>query len=206
MKVFLKTINSYLSNDNLETPLDEWLQDPAEGDKIQERLDLILVMEDPDNSSMGAMKKMTNILLSVCEFADVKIGLPDNEYLACDAKLIGLANKVIRGEVSKEYALNLIEEVIKKNSELTEHAITFYSKEPGENSCSGLLTLFGAHAFNNAVDEVQFDTAMEEAGEQRLEVVLRVNPNLEARGEFPTLEGGYTNAMNLFTEIKNLKD
>ena len=41
MKVFLKTINSYLSNDNLETPLDEWLQDPAEGDKIQARLDLI---------------------------------------------------------------------------------------------------------------------------------------------------------------------
>ena len=35
---------------------------------------------------------------------------------------------------------------------------------------------------------------------------MRVNPNLEARGDFPTLEGGYTNAMNLFTEIKNLKD
>ena len=33
MKVFLKTINSYLSNGILETPLDEWIQDPAEGDK-----------------------------------------------------------------------------------------------------------------------------------------------------------------------------
>ena len=77
MKVFLKTINSYLSNGNLETPLDEWLQDPAEGNKSQERLDLILVMEDPDNSSMGAMKKMANLLLSVCEFGDVKIGLAD---------------------------------------------------------------------------------------------------------------------------------
>ena len=79
---------------------------------------------------------------------------------------------------------------------MTEHAITFYSKEPGENPYSGLLTLFSAHAFNNAVDEIQFDTAMEGAGEQRLKVVLRVNPNLEARGDFPTLEGGYTNAMN----------
>ena len=94
MKVFLKTITSYLSNGNLETPLDEWLQDPAEGDKIQERLDLILVMEDPDNSCMGAMKKMANLLLSVCEYTDVKIGLADkviaafNEYLACDAKLL----------------------------------------------------------------------------------------------------------------------
>ena len=57
MKVYLKTINSYLSNGNLETPLDEWLQDPVEGDKSQERLDLILVMENPDNSSMGAIKK-----------------------------------------------------------------------------------------------------------------------------------------------------
>ena len=37
---------------------------------------------------------------------------------------------------------------------------------------------------------------------QKLEVVLRVNPNLEARGDFPTLEGGYTNAMKLITEIK----
>ena len=34
-----------------------------------------------------------------------------------DAKSMGLANKVIRGEVSKDYALNLIDEVIKKNSE-----------------------------------------------------------------------------------------
>ena len=75
MKVFLKRFNSYLSNGNLETPLDEWIQDPAEGDKNQDRLDLILVMEDQDNSSMGAMKKMANLLLSVCEFADVKIGL-----------------------------------------------------------------------------------------------------------------------------------
>ena len=77
---------------------------------------------------------MANLLLSVCEFADVKIGLADkvidtyNEYMACDAKLMGLSNKVIRGEVSKEYALNLIDEVIKKNSELTEHAMTFYTE------------------------------------------------------------------------------
>ena len=75
-------------------------------------------MEDPDNSSMGAMKKMANLLLSVCEYSDIKIGLADNiiasfnEYLACDAELIGLANKVIRGEVTKEYAFNLIDKVI----------------------------------------------------------------------------------------------
>ena len=56
--------------------------------------------------------------------------------------------------MTKEYALNLLDEVIKKNSELTEHAITFYSKEPGENPYSGLLTLFGAHAFNNVVDAI----------------------------------------------------
>ena len=47
---------------------------------------------------------------------------------------------------------------------------------------------------------------MVEAGEQRLEVVLRVFNNLEVRADFPTLEGGYKNVMNLFTEIKNLKD
>ena len=101
----------FLSNGNLETPLDEWIQDPAEGDKTQERLDLILVIKDQDNSSMGAIKKMANLLLSVCEFADVKIGLADkvintyNEYMACDAKFMGLSNNVIRLEVSKEYAL-----------------------------------------------------------------------------------------------------
>ena len=48
---------------------------------------MILVMEDQDNSSMGVMKKMANLLLSVFEFADVKIGLADkviktyNEYM-----------------------------------------------------------------------------------------------------------------------------
>ena len=47
---------------------------------------------------------------------------------------------------------------------------------------------------------------MVEAGEQRLEIVLRVNNNLEDRSDFLTLEGGYTNPMNLFTEIKSLKD
>ena len=112
MKIFLKTITSYLSNCNIETPMDLWLNDLAEGDKVQEKLDLIAAMEDPDNSSMGAMKKMALLLLSVCEYADVKIGLADNmiilfnEYLPGDAKVIGLANKVIRGEVTKDHALN----------------------------------------------------------------------------------------------------
>ena len=150
-------------------------------------LDLIAAMEDPDNSSMGAMKKMALLLLSFYDYADVKIGLADNmiilfnEYLAGDAKLIGLANKVIRGEVTKDHTLNLIDEVIKKITELTEYAITFYSKEPGENPYLGLLTLFGANAFNNAVDAVEFDACMAEPGEQRLEVVLRVNNNREDR-------------------------
>ena len=89
MKIFLKTITSYLSNGNMETPLDVWLNDSEEGDKVQERLDLIAVMEDPDNSSMGAMKKMANFLLSVCEYSNIKIGLANNmiasfnEYLDC---------------------------------------------------------------------------------------------------------------------------
>ena len=40
MRVFLKKITSYLRNGDLETPLDEWLQDPAESDKTQERFDI----------------------------------------------------------------------------------------------------------------------------------------------------------------------
>ena len=122
--------------------------------------------------SMGAMKKMALLLLSICEYADVKIGLGDNkiilcnEYLTVDGKLDGLASKVIRGEVTKDHALNLIDEVIKKITELTEYAITFYSKEPGENPYLGLLTLFSNNTFNNAVDAVEFYACMAEAGEQ----------------------------------------
>ena len=55
--------------------MDTWLNDAAEGNKVQERLDLIDAMEDPDGSSMGAMKKMALQILSICENADVKIGL-----------------------------------------------------------------------------------------------------------------------------------
>ena len=54
MKIFLETITSYLSNGNIETPMDTWLNDAEEGNKVQERLDLIAA----DGSSMGAMKKM----------------------------------------------------------------------------------------------------------------------------------------------------
>ena len=69
-------------------------------------------MEDPYGSSMRAMKKMAFLLLSICEYTDVKIGLGDNmiilfnEYLTGDGKLVGLANKVIRREVTKDHALN----------------------------------------------------------------------------------------------------
>ena len=131
---------------------------------------------------MGAMKKM-----ALFEYADVKIEIANNmiilfnEYLTGDGKLVGLANKVIRVEVTIDHALNLIDEVIKKITELTEYAITFYSKEPGENPYLGLLTLFSNNTFNNAVDAVEFDACMAEPGEQRLEVVLRVNNNREDR-------------------------
>ena len=144
---------------------------------------------------MGAMKKMALQLLSICEYAEVKIGLGDgmialfNEYLTSYGNLFSQANRVIRGEVSKEHALKQVDEVIKKISGLSECAITFFSKEPSENPYV-----------------VEFNTCLTEAGEQRLEVVLRVNINLEDRTDIPTIENGYTNAMNLFTQIKNIKD
>ena len=173
---------------------------------------MIEATEEPDGSSIGAMKKMSLQILSICEYADAKIGLADimvalfNEYQASETALTGVVNKTIREDISKEDALKQIDKVIQKNGQLTESLVTFYNKEPSQGPYEGLLTLFGVNAFNNEVNNAAINTCMTEAGEQDIQVVLRANNALEGRTDIPMLEDGYTNTMNLFTQVKNLRN
>ena len=167
-------------------------------------------MEDADACSMSAVKEKAKQILSICEYAGSKILLSDamveayNEYMTKAANLVGLANRVIRSDVTKENALQDVNEVFELNGDATAKTIAFLNKEHTEAPYEGLQTLFG-DAFVNAVDDAAIMACMIEAEEINLEVVLRVNPNIESRVDIPLLEAGFTEVMNLYTEVKNTK-
>ena len=64
----LQYLKSYLSNANLESPLDLWARDEEGGDRIREREALIAFAEDNDDSSVSSLKKVAGGLHSMTDY------------------------------------------------------------------------------------------------------------------------------------------
>ena len=96
-------MKSYLSNANLESPLDLWARDEEGGDRIRERQALIAFAEDNDDSSVSSMKKIAGGLHAMTDYLDQKVSLAKslkdayNNYFR-EKEIVGnLQINVIRG-------------------------------------------------------------------------------------------------------------
>ena len=184
------------------------MQDAEEGNLGAERNAVLASVEDADNSSVGSMIKKAKDMMEAVEFAEQKFVLADsmiekfNLYNNKMNELNGLANMVVRQEITKQTALGTIDEIIERNDKAFEVIKKFYTKEPAQSAYNGIIFLLGDN-FNNNLDDDNITTVMQEASDGELQVILRVHPEIAARQEIHLLEEQYQDQMRLYAEIKN---
>ena len=117
LDIFLTTVISYLSNGNLHVPTDAWIQNPVEGNKQVER-DLLIGTLGCEQSAVSALKEFAKIMQKTSRYIGVKIALGEtmveqfNKFRDLEHTLDNLINRVVRGTVTKDDALDKVEKVL----------------------------------------------------------------------------------------------
>ena len=205
------TIVSYLSNANLHVPTDTWLEDPEQGNKAAER-DLLVDALDSEASAVSAMKDMAKLMQKTSRYMISKVVLGRamvaefNQFRDLEHTLNNLTNRVIRGALTKTEALQKVEAVLDAISALATKMQEFYTSEPGEDEYRGIQLLFGQNPFLTGLLDGDVDDCMMLASEDNPLLALRVNENINSRDDIPLLQQGYAAAMQLFADIKGIRN
>ena len=75
-EAYITTIISYLSNGNLHTPKDAWIEDVQEGNKVPER-NLLIETLDCEASAVAAMKDLAKLLQKTSRYMGAKVSLAE---------------------------------------------------------------------------------------------------------------------------------
>ena len=99
-----------------------------------------------------------------------------------------------------------VEAVLDAIQSLAASMKTFYTNEPEEDEFRGMQLLFGPGPFLNNLQNPAVDACMQEESENNPMIALRVSENLDSRDDIPLLQQGYAAAMQLYTDIKGIRN
>ena len=178
LKILLKVVSTYMSRGNFEVGLDEWLGRPVipaqEGDEPggglgAERDGLVQGCQGCEGSTVGAMTIRSREMQLTIEYVENKFLLGEvfvaryNTYNELKLETVGLDNKVLRLEKTKEAALNEMNGVFEAQEQAFASIKAYFTKEPNESAYNGTILMFG-DVFDNGVGLAELDALVTEAG------------------------------------------
>ena len=215
LKILLKAVASYLSRGNFEILLNQWLtlpvvpanpQDDIGGGLVNERNTLMNLTPNCENSSVNAMILRSKEILQTIEYTEQKFILGEifanrfNTYNEKRTEAIGIENRVILLEVTKANALEELDAVLEAQEEAFNSIKNFFIKEPGEPAYNGCMLLLG-DIFNPGVGIQDLQALVQEATNEEIGAIMRVNQHIVAMTDVPELNGQYNELIMAYNTI-----
>ena len=118
--------------------------------------------------------------------------------------MVGLDNQVLRGEKTKDIALEMMDSLFVAQEVAFKSIKDFYGKEPNEAAFNGVEFMLG-NLFIPGVAMADLTALVTEASERRTQAVMRAAPHIETMADVPDLYAQYEQLIGLYTTISNLR-